>query len=95
MTRIERKIWNANRGSFTATGEVNDVDIDTLEPDTERLAYHRRPFPQGTHSLVLDCHRCCLAGPSIAGRALRMAARRRNEARYLLFRELRSQAARH
>ncbi len=35
MTRIERKIWNAERGSFTATGETIDVDIDTLEPEAE------------------------------------------------------------
>jgi hypothetical protein len=37
MPQIERKIWNADRGSFTATGEAKDVDIDTLEPPTERL----------------------------------------------------------
>jgi hypothetical protein len=36
VTRIERKIWNVDRGSFTATGEATDIDIDSLEPTTER-----------------------------------------------------------
>ncbi len=36
MTPIERKIWNAERGTFTATGETTDVDIDALEPKAER-----------------------------------------------------------
>ena len=35
MTRIERKIWSPQRGSFIATGEARDVDIDTLEPEAE------------------------------------------------------------
>ena len=47
MTRIERKIWNADRGSFTATGEVNDVDIDTLEPEAERPAITGGRFLKG------------------------------------------------
>jgi hypothetical protein len=36
MPRIERKIWNSERGGFTGTGEVMDLDTDTLEPATER-----------------------------------------------------------
>ena len=95
MTRIERKIWNADRGSFTATGETTDVNIDTLEPASRKAVCFRRPFPQGTYSLGLD-HRCCsLAGPSIAGWPLRLAARRRNEEPHCVFRQLRPQAARH
>ena len=35
MTRIERKIWNADRGIFTATGEAKEVDVDALEPEAE------------------------------------------------------------
>jgi hypothetical protein len=47
MTRIERKIWNAARGSFTATGETTDVNIDTLEPATERLPVSSGRFLKG------------------------------------------------
>jgi hypothetical protein len=32
VTRIERKIWSPHHGSFIATGETMDVDINTLEP---------------------------------------------------------------
>jgi hypothetical protein len=32
VTQIERKIWSPHRGSFIATGETMDVDINTLEP---------------------------------------------------------------
>jgi hypothetical protein len=35
VTRIERKAWSPDRGSFTATGETIDVDMDTLEPEVE------------------------------------------------------------
>jgi hypothetical protein len=31
LARVERKIWNASRGMFTATGDVEDVDIDAGE----------------------------------------------------------------
>ena len=50
MTRIERKIWNAERGGFTGTGEAIEVDIDALEPATERVRvtgdrFLKGPFP--------------------------------------------------
>jgi hypothetical protein len=32
VTRIERKIWSPQHGSFVATGETTDADINTLEP---------------------------------------------------------------
>jgi hypothetical protein len=35
VTRIERKIWSPHRGSFIATGETMDVDINTLVPDAK------------------------------------------------------------
>jgi hypothetical protein len=35
MTRIERKIWNADRGIFTATGEAKEVDVHALESEAE------------------------------------------------------------
>ena len=47
MTRIERKIWNAELGEFTGTGEVMDVDINTLEPATERLRVAGDRFLKG------------------------------------------------
>jgi len=47
MTRVERKIWNADRGSFTAIGEVMDVDIDALEPEAERLTVSGGRFLKG------------------------------------------------
>jgi DNA-binding transcriptional ArsR family regulator len=37
MTRVERRIWRAERGKFTSAGEAIDVDIDALESATERL----------------------------------------------------------
>lgn len=37
MTRIERRIWSAERGKFTSSGEAIDVDIDAPKPATERL----------------------------------------------------------
>jgi hypothetical protein len=47
MTRIERKIWNAERGGFTSTGQATDVNIDTLEPATERLRVAGDRFLKG------------------------------------------------
>ena len=47
VTRIERKIWNPDRGSFTATGEAMDVDIDALEPEAERLLVSGGRFLKG------------------------------------------------
>ena len=47
MTRIERKIWNAERGGFTATGEAMDVNIDALEPPTERMRVAGGRFLKG------------------------------------------------
>src|SRR5215471_93137 len=35
VTRIERKIWSPHRGSFIATGETLDVDMNTLEPEAK------------------------------------------------------------
>jgi hypothetical protein len=48
VTRIERKIWNAGRGRFTATGEAKDVDIDTREdPGAERRLVSSSRFLKG------------------------------------------------
>jgi hypothetical protein len=47
MTRVERKIWNADRGSFTATGQTMDVDIDALKPEAERLPVSGGRFLKG------------------------------------------------
>jgi hypothetical protein len=47
VTRIERKIWNPNRGSFTATGQTMDVDIDALEPEAVRLPVSGGRFLKG------------------------------------------------
>ena len=47
MARIERQTWNAASGSFTATGETMDVDIDALKPATERLSIPRGRFLKG------------------------------------------------
>ena len=47
MTRVEWKIWNADHGSFTATGKVMDVDIDGLEPEAERLPVSGGRFLKG------------------------------------------------
>ena len=47
MTRIERKIWNAERGGFTGTGEAIEVDIDALEPATERVRLTGDRFLKG------------------------------------------------
>jgi len=50
VTRIEMKIWDADRGCFIATGEAKDVDIDTLEREAERPPasgdrFLKGPFP--------------------------------------------------
>lgn len=47
MTRIERQTWNAASGSFTATGETMDVDIDALKPATEQLSVPGGRFLKG------------------------------------------------
>jgi hypothetical protein len=48
VTRIERKIWNAGRGRFTATGEAKDVDIDKREePAAERFPVSGGRFLRG------------------------------------------------
>jgi hypothetical protein len=47
VTRIERKIWNPDRGSFTATGQTMDVDIDALEPEAVRLPVSGGRFLKG------------------------------------------------
>lgn len=36
MIRIERKIWNAEHGEFTGTGETVDLGTNRLEPVTQR-----------------------------------------------------------
>jgi hypothetical protein len=47
VTRIERKIWSAHRGSFIATGETMDVDTNTLEPEAKipRGRFLKGPIP--------------------------------------------------
>src|SRR5450759_3456998 len=47
VTRIERKIWNPDRGSFTATGQTMDVDIDAPEPEADRLPVSGGRFLKG------------------------------------------------
>jgi hypothetical protein len=47
VTRIERKIWNVDRGSFTATGETTDVDIDKHQPAGKRLPVSGGRFLKG------------------------------------------------
>jgi hypothetical protein len=47
MARIERQTWNAASGSFTATGETMDVDIDALKPATEQLSVPGGRFLKG------------------------------------------------
>ncbi|MFY9772007.1 MAG: hypothetical protein WBG18_27080 [Xanthobacteraceae bacterium] len=47
VTRIERKIWSPHHGSFIATGETKDVDINTLEPEAKIPGGHflKGPIP--------------------------------------------------
>jgi hypothetical protein len=47
MTRVERKIWNAERGGFAATGEAMDINIDALEPPTQRMRVAGGRFLKG------------------------------------------------
>ena len=47
MTRIERKIWNADRGSFIAIGQTTEVNIGTLEPASQRLSVSDGRFLKG------------------------------------------------
>ena len=47
MARIERQTWNAASGSFTATGETMDVDIDELKRATEQLSVPGGRFLKG------------------------------------------------
>jgi hypothetical protein len=47
MARIERQTWNAASGSFTATGETMDLDIDELKPATEQLSVPGNRFLKG------------------------------------------------
>ena len=47
MAQIERQTWNAASGSFTATGETMDVDIDMPEPGAERLSVPGGRFLKG------------------------------------------------
>ena len=42
-----------------------DINIDALRPAHRKNACYRRPFPQGPHSLVLDCRRCGPAGQAL------------------------------
>jgi hypothetical protein len=35
VTRIERKIWSPDRGSFIATGDTMDVDMNMPEPQAK------------------------------------------------------------
>ena len=47
VTRIERKIWSPNRGSFIGTGETMDVDVHTLEPQAKIVSgrFLKGPIP--------------------------------------------------
>jgi DNA-binding transcriptional ArsR family regulator len=47
VTRIERKIWSPHHGSFIATGETMDVDLNTLEPEAKIPSgrFLRGPIP--------------------------------------------------
>jgi hypothetical protein len=47
VTRIERKIWSPDHGSFIATGETMDVDINMLEPQAKIVGgrFLRGPIP--------------------------------------------------
>lgn len=47
MTRVERKIWSPDRGSFIATGEAADVDIDAQQIAAERPARSSGRFLKG------------------------------------------------
>ena len=47
LTRIERKIWNADRGSYIATGQTTDINIETLEPAAQRLSVSDGRFLKG------------------------------------------------
>jgi DNA-binding transcriptional ArsR family regulator len=47
VTRIERKIWSPDRGTFTAIGETMDVDIDALKPEAERPRVSGERFLKG------------------------------------------------
>jgi hypothetical protein len=47
VTRIERKIWSPAHGSFIATGETTDVDINTFEPQAKIVGsrFLKGPIP--------------------------------------------------
>jgi hypothetical protein len=47
LTRIERKIWNADRGSYIATGQTTDINIESLEATTQRLSVSDGRFLKG------------------------------------------------
>ena len=47
MARIERQTWNAASGSFTATGETMDVDIDEFKRAAEQLSVPSGRFLKG------------------------------------------------
>ena len=47
MTRIERRIWNAGRGTFTSAGEAIDVDTAASEPATKKLRAANGRFLKG------------------------------------------------
>ena len=95
MTRIERKIWNAERGGFTGTGEVMDVDIDTLEPATERLRVTGDRFLKGPVPWSWIAGAAALPGQALlVGLCIWRLAGAKKEP-YGVFRQLRSQAARH
>src|SRR5262245_5201443 len=47
MTRVERKIWNAERGDFASTGEAMDINIAGVERPTERMRIAGGRFLKG------------------------------------------------
>jgi hypothetical protein len=65
MTRIERKIWNADRGSFVATGQATDVNINTLEPVTQRLSVFGGRFLKGPIPWAWIAAAAALPGPAL------------------------------
>jgi DNA-binding transcriptional ArsR family regulator len=47
VTRVERKIWSSDRGSYIATGETADVDIDAQQLEAEWPARSSGRFLKG------------------------------------------------
>jgi hypothetical protein len=47
VTRVERKIWSSDRGSFIATGETMDVDIDAQQMAADLPARSSGRFLKG------------------------------------------------